>query len=69
VDITHTFTPPAARGRGLAARLAAAAFAWAAARGAAVRPSCSYISDTYAPAHAVGKGWRAAPGGLLVHHA
>ena len=50
VDITHTYTPPAARGRGLAASLVDAVVAWARTTGApGVRPSCSYVRDTWLP--------------------
>jgi predicted GNAT family acetyltransferase len=42
LDVRHTYTPPALRGRGLAARLTRAAFAHAAAHGLTVRPTCSY---------------------------
>ena len=58
MDITHTFVPEGGRGKGLAAVLTEAAFDAAALRGAAgkdvpwseaikVRPSCSYVSDTF----------------------
>jgi predicted GNAT family acetyltransferase len=47
MDIDHTFTVPAARGKGIAAQLAAAAFGYAKARGMAVKPSCPYISGNY----------------------
>lgn len=48
IDIVHTFTPEAARGRGLAQRLTAHALRWALGRG--IRccvPSCSYVSDSF----------------------
>jgi predicted GNAT family acetyltransferase len=54
MDIDHTFVPPAGRGLGLAGKLADAAFAWAAGGGYAVRPTCSYIRETYLPKK---KGW------------
>jgi len=47
LDIWHTGTPPAQRGQGHAARLCDAAFAHAARRGLRVRPTCSYVRDTY----------------------
>jgi predicted GNAT family acetyltransferase len=47
MDIEHTFTIPAARGKGIAGQLATAAFAYAKARGMAVKPSCPYISGNY----------------------
>jgi uncharacterized protein len=42
LDVQHTYTPPALRGRELAARLTAAAFAYAREQGFRVRPTCSY---------------------------
>ena len=42
LDIEHTWTPPALRGRNLAAALTEAAFAHAQAHGLRVRPTCSY---------------------------
>ena len=47
LDVLHTFSPPEARGQGLAARLADAAFKYAREKGMVVRPSCSYISGNY----------------------
>jgi predicted GNAT family acetyltransferase len=41
--MTHTEVPPALNGRGLAARLVAAALAHARAQGLKVRPACSYV--------------------------
>jgi hypothetical protein len=62
VVITHTYTPPSLRGRGLAKALCDAAFAWAAGGGGAppraVRPDCSYVSDSFAPALVQAGGWR-----------
>jgi predicted GNAT family acetyltransferase len=49
LEITHTYTPPRLRGRGLAAQLCVSAFAWARARGLAVRSTCSYVRDTFLP--------------------
>jgi len=51
--ITHTYSPPAARGRGLAAQLTGGAMSVARRRGWCVRPTCPYVRDTYLPA---GKG-------------
>mmetsp|Transcript_40671 Transcript_40671/g.68101 ORF Transcript_40671/g.68101 Transcript_40671/m.68101 type:complete len:169 (+) Transcript_40671:332-838(+) len=48
-DIYHTWTPPAARGKGCAARLCAAAVSYATQEGLTVVPSCSYVRDTYLP--------------------
>jgi predicted GNAT family acetyltransferase len=42
LDVTHTWTPPALRGRNVAAELTAAAFDYARAEGLRVRPTCSY---------------------------
>jgi hypothetical protein len=42
LDIVHTFTPPALRGRDLAAALTRAALAYARAEGLRVVPTCSY---------------------------
>jgi predicted GNAT family acetyltransferase len=47
MDIYETFVPESHRGKKLGEKLVRAAFALAANRGWAVRPSCSYISDTY----------------------
>ena len=44
LDITHTYTPPALRGRELAARLTEAAFAFARDNGLRVVPTCSYVA-------------------------
>lgn len=43
MDIYSTFVPPAARGRGIAARLVEAAVAHARAEGYRIIPSCSYV--------------------------
>lgn len=43
VDFRSTFTPPALRGRGLAAAVVAEALAWARAGGKDVVPSCGYV--------------------------
>jgi hypothetical protein len=50
LDVRHTFTPPALRGRELAAALTEAAFAYARANGLKVRPTCSYTA-TYLVRH------------------
>jgi predicted GNAT family acetyltransferase len=44
MDIHHTFTPPALRGREIAARLTEAAFAYAREEGLRVVPTCSYTA-------------------------
>ena len=44
LDIQHTYTPPALRGRELAARLTEAAFAFARSEGLRVVPTCSYTA-------------------------
>ncbi|OAY67757.1 Acetyltransferase [Ananas comosus] len=49
MEMVHTFVPRRKRGLGLAAHLAAAAFAHAQRRSLLVIPTCSYISDTYLP--------------------
>jgi predicted GNAT family acetyltransferase len=45
LDITHTYTPPALRGREIAARLTEAAFAFARENGLRVVPTCSYAAE------------------------
>ena len=55
VDIVSTRVPAAARGLGTAKTLSDAAFALARAESATVRPSCSYIRDTYLAKGADGK--------------
>ena len=47
MDMYETIVPPAHRGKGVAKRLVRAAFAVAHAYGFRVRPSCSYISETF----------------------
>jgi predicted GNAT family acetyltransferase len=42
LDVQHTYTPPALRGRDLAARLTEAAFAYAREQGLKVVPTCPY---------------------------
>lgn len=46
MTIHHTFVPPVFRGKGYAARLADAAFAFAEQSNLAIIPECSYI-ETY----------------------
>ncbi|EQC41762.1 hypothetical protein SDRG_00625 [Saprolegnia diclina VS20] len=47
LDLAHTVVLPAARGMGLAQKLCDAAFDYAKENGFKVRPTCSYISQTY----------------------
>lgn len=47
MDIWETFVPVSHRGRDLGTALVKAAFALAANRGWGVKPSCSYVRDTY----------------------
>lgn len=49
MDLYHTYVPDAWRGKGVAAKLAAAACEYAKERGMTIRPSCSYIRDTFIP--------------------
>jgi len=42
LDVQHTFTPPALRGRSVAAALTRAALAYAAEHGLRIVPTCSY---------------------------
>ena len=42
LDVHHTWTPPALRGRDVAATLTEAAFAYARAEGLRIVPTCSY---------------------------
>ena len=51
IDLAHTFVPPAGRGKGLAGKLCRSAFAHAKAEGFLVRPTCSYVSDTFIKRH------------------
>lgn len=53
MDIWETYVPAQHRGMGHAQRLARAAFAVAHVRGYLVRPSCTYISDTFLGAQPV----------------
>jgi predicted GNAT family acetyltransferase len=50
LDVLSTYTPPALRGRGLAARLTEAAVAYARREGLRIRPTCSY-TRAYLDAH------------------
>jgi uncharacterized protein len=45
IDFTHTFTPPALRGQGLAAQLVAAGVGFARAEELQIRASCSYVAS------------------------
>jgi predicted GNAT family acetyltransferase len=51
LDIHHTFVPESMRGRGIADRLAAAAFEYAEKNGLKIIPTCSYIKDTFLKKH------------------
>ncbi len=42
LDVQHTYTPPALRGRDIAARLTDAAFAYARAHALRIVPTCPY---------------------------
>ena len=48
LDVQHTYTPPALRGRSLAAALTRAALDYAAARGLKVVPTCPYTRSYFA---------------------
>lgn len=62
VDLAHTISPPAARGRGLAAALVLAALRWAHGAGAAaILPSCTYVSQTFLPKYAAAKSHGVVP--------
>jgi predicted GNAT family acetyltransferase len=49
LDLFHTEVPPALQGKGIAGQLIAGVFRYAQEQGMAVRPSCSYVSDTWLP--------------------
>ena len=49
VDIEHTYTPRHLRGRGYAGLLVKEAFRLADDMGAKVRPTCTYVSETFMP--------------------
>ena len=51
MEMHHTEVPPAGRGRGVASQLCKAAFQYCHEAVVAVRPSCSYVSDTWLPSH------------------
>jgi predicted GNAT family acetyltransferase len=51
LDLYHTEVPPADRGKGIADQLLAGVFRHAQEVGVAVRPSCSYVSETWLPRH------------------
>ena len=51
LDLFHTEVPPQGRGKGVAGQLLAGVFQYAQEVGVAVRPSCSYVSDTWLPRH------------------
>ena len=44
VTMTHTFSPPELRGRGVAEKLVRAALDWAKVEGLRVVPACSYVA-------------------------
>lgn len=64
MDLHRTFVPPSGRGQGCAGKLADAAAAHAAAVGAAIKPTCSYIADSHAP-KLLARGWSRDGAGLL----
>ena len=45
VAFVHTYTPPALRGRGIAARVVEHALGWADAQGLKVVPSCWFVAE------------------------
>lgn len=47
IDIYHTFVGPSLRGKGMAGKVAAEAFAYAKAEGLKVVPTCSYIAGAF----------------------
>lgn len=58
MDMEHTVVPASARGKGVGALLADAAFGFAKAQRLRVRPSCSYISQSYLPKSGATAGYR-----------
>jgi predicted GNAT family acetyltransferase len=50
LDVNHTWTPPALRGRDVAARLTDAAFAYARTNGLRIVPTCTY-TQAYVDRH------------------
>ena len=51
VDIQHVFVPVEFRGKGVAERMTRRAFAIAEKLNATVRPTCSYVRNTFLPRH------------------
>ena len=49
MDIYHAFTPESLRGRGLAEKLATAAFEFAKENNLKVVPTCPYVRDYFLP--------------------
>ncbi|KAB1206150.1 hypothetical protein CJ030_MR7G014295 [Morella rubra] len=49
MDLVHTFVPSSKRGLGLASHLCVAALNHAKSRSVSIRPTCSYVSDTFLP--------------------
>lgn len=49
LDLYHTEVPPSLQGKGIAGQLVRGVFRYAQEQGMAVRPSCSYVSDTWLP--------------------
>ena len=45
VEFSSTYTPPALRGRGIAARIVRQALQWADSRGLRVVPSCWFVAE------------------------
>ena len=69
MDLTHTYTPPSARGQGTAAVLVRAAFDWAGKKGMKILPSCTYISATFLPSFGGEVGFSvSSPSGVAVWH-
>lgn len=58
MEIIHTYVPPRLRGRGQAAALCDAAYAYAHAEGLQVRPTCAYVLQVYEPRAAAARGQR-----------
>jgi len=50
-EFYHTFTPKKLRGQNLAAMVSQAAFEYALSQGLKIRPTCSYLIDTFLPRH------------------
>lgn len=47
LDCVHTFVPPSGRGQGLAGKLVICAFEYCINHNYKLKPSCTYISDTF----------------------